>query len=438
KTNGVIGSDVVSYYSYLPAILIHKDPRLSFLDNPPADFNGVYWPGKAPNGNYVIKYSMGLAICYSPFFLLAHGAAHILGYDTQGFSAPYRFAVQISAVFYLILGLLLLRRLLSRHFAEKVVFFTLLCILFGTNLFYYSSIEAAMTHAYTFSFIAAFLCLLDSWLEQITLPKTLLIGFLLGLITLIRPSDCIIIVFFFLWKITSLNDLKARVLMFIRHYPFILLMACMALLVWLPQMLYWKYVTGQYLYYSYGTGERFFFNNPQIIRGLIGFRKGWFIYTPVMAFAFIGIPFLLWRYKRYFIAILVFTLLNIYIVLSWWCWWYGGSFGLRAFIDSYCILAFPLAAFFSWIFDRPKIIRGITYLAFSFLIVLNLFQTHQYYGGKRLHWDSMTWEAYRASFGRWEKPEGFDRLLAHPDYDKAGQGIQETISHEEYMKTNPY
>ncbi|MBU0765040.1 MAG: hypothetical protein KJ607_09420, partial [Bacteroidetes bacterium] len=49
KTDGVIGSDIVSYYSYLPAIFIYKDPGLSFLDNPPAE-RGIYWPGKAPNG----------------------------------------------------------------------------------------------------------------------------------------------------------------------------------------------------------------------------------------------------------------------------------------------------------------------------------------------------------------------------------------------------
>jgi hypothetical protein len=28
---------------------------------------------------------------------------------------------------------------------------------------------------------------------------------------------------------------------------------------------------------------------------------------------------------------------------SWWCWWLGGSFGFRGFIEYYALLALPLA-----------------------------------------------------------------------------------------------
>jgi hypothetical protein len=96
-------------------------------------------------------------------------------------------------------------------------------------------------------------------------------------------------------------------------------------------------------YYSYGD-EGFFFTNPQIINGLFSYRKGWLIYTPLMIFALLGILTLARRkFQQFFIPVLIFTVANIYVVYSWWCWWYGGSFGSRPMIDSYPLMAVALA-----------------------------------------------------------------------------------------------
>ena len=63
-------------------------------------------------------------------------------------------------------------------------------------------------------------------------------------------------------------------------------MALMVVLVWVPQMIYWNEMTGHWLYFSYGSDERFFFGDPAIIKGLFSYRKGLFIYTPLLLFAF--------------------------------------------------------------------------------------------------------------------------------------------------------
>ena len=63
----------------------------------------------------------------------------------------------------------------------------------------------------------------------------------------------------------------------------------MVVLVWVPQMIYWKEMTGRWLYFSYGSDERFFFGDPAIIKGLFSYRKGLFIYTPLLLFAFAGV-----------------------------------------------------------------------------------------------------------------------------------------------------
>ena len=64
--------DVVSYYAYLPATFIYKDLSLKFIDNYSGEHEFVFWPSTAPNGNYVIKTSMGLSYLYAPWFFIGH------------------------------------------------------------------------------------------------------------------------------------------------------------------------------------------------------------------------------------------------------------------------------------------------------------------------------------------------------------------------------
>ena len=47
-------------------------------------------------------------------------------------------------------------------------------------------------------------------------------------------------------------------------------------------MLYWKHIMGTFFFYSYDQ-EGFFFGNSHVLDGLLSYRKGWFIYTPIMA-----------------------------------------------------------------------------------------------------------------------------------------------------------
>jgi hypothetical protein len=105
--------------------------------------------------------------------------------------------------------------------------------------------------------------------------------------------------------------------------------------------MYWKYITGELFFNSY-VGEQFYFNNSHVLKGLFGFRKGWLIYTPIMLFSILGIYFLRNQLKHFFASISITLFIYIFVIFSWWCWWYGGSFGQRAMIDIYPLLAIPL------------------------------------------------------------------------------------------------
>ncbi len=202
----------------------------------------------------------------------------------------------------------------------------------------------------------------------------------------------------------------------------LLLMAVTAVIVWLPQMVYWKEMTGHWLWFSYGSDERFFFGDPAIVKGLFSWRKGLFIYTPLMIFSFAGIIALWIRRSPHALAITTFVPLNIYIIFSWWCWWYGGGFGQRAFIDSYALMAVAAAALLSQSFSAGRRFFSVAVMtAFLLFATLSIFNNIQYYHGA-IHWDSMTMEAWVDSFGRVRLSARFNDLLEAPDYEMAKKG----------------
>jgi len=418
--NRVITWDVTSYYSYLPATFIYKDIELKFINPDPLKYWDKFVPHKSPSGGNVIKMSMGLAIVYTPFFLTAHLLAKPLGYDADGFSEPYRLALILSSLLFNILGLIFLRKFLLIFFKKNVVFLTLIAVALGTNLLYYTAIRSAMSHSYNFALISLFLLLIYYWYRKQSLLITIFTGLLAGLIVLIRPTNIVIILAFIFWEINSNKCLRERLLLFLKKSHLLLILILMSFIVWLPQLLYWKMTTGSYLHFSY-QGESFFFNNPQIIKGFFSYRNGWLLYTPVMSFALIGFYFLYQNFKNLFFPVLLTFIAFVYLVLSWWCWWYVG-FGNRAFIDMYGLLALPMAAFFDWILNQKKILRYVSMTVFGFFVLLNVFQCWQYKMGF-IQFDSMSKKAYWSVFGSFNPHDRFWPYLKHPDYDQAIKGI---------------
>lgn len=426
KEANVIDWDITSYYGYLPALFIHNDITLDFTKGKEEEYANKhqYWPEKAPNGGKVIKMTMGMAMLYSPFFFIAHTVAKLKGYETDGFSEPYEKYIHLSCLFYLFIGLWFLRKTLLIYFNDLIVALVLLFVVLGTNLFYYSTTEAAMSHAYNFSLISLFVYLSIKWHNEQKIITSVIIGFIGGLIILIRPVNILVFIFPFLYQVKNIKDIKSKLLFFYSKKLYLVIIVSCAFVIVLPQLIYWKYVTGNYFFYSY-MDERFYFNNPHILEGLFSYRKGWLLYTPVMIFACVGLYVLYKNHRQVFLAISIFFLLNTYVVFSWWSWWYGGSFGLRAMIDCYPLLAIAMAAFFQHLFSRKKLVFGFFVLAGFALLSLNMFQTKQYRNGI-IHWEGMTKEAYWQSFGKLHVTDtNYWHLMQLPDCEAAMQGKDE-------------
>jgi len=228
--------------------------------------------------------------------------------------------------------------------------------------------------------------------------QCVLIALCLGLITLVRPVNILVGIIPLLWNGLRLPLHPGR------KVTSLLVAGCVFLLVLMPQLLYWHYITGSYVCYSYGD-EGFNFAAPHIADGLFGFRKGWFVYTPMAAVAIAGLFSFRKSRPHVLLPVAVFLGVMIYVVFSWREWWYGGSFGCRPMVEVLAVLALPLAALINSVFTRrSRVVRFFLSCILCLVISLNVFQTYQYSMGL-IHWDRMTGTYYRKVFGRVE----FDR-----------------------------
>ena len=425
KKNALINWDVTSYYSYLPAIFVHKDLKFEFLNNSEVNYaeKHQFWPETAPNGNKVIKTTMGMSVLYFPFFIISH--IYSLVNDkvvANGFSKPYEIGLTFSSIFYMMIGLFFLAKVLRSIYDEKKVSFLLFLVFLGTNLFYYATTEPCMSHVYTFSLASVFMYITMKIYEKNNWKFFIFLGLIYGLLFLVRPTNILFILAFLLYKIESFSSLNKRLYWLIQHYKKLTISIVISVLIGSVQFFYWKWATGNWFFNSY-VGEQFYFNQPRIIEFLFSYRKGWLVYTPIFVFSFLGLYKMYVRKNPWFFSILIMLPVLVYLFSSWWCWWFGGGFGMRPMIDYYPLLIIPLGEILSTKISYKKYILNFILAGF---VSLNLFQTLQ----RRnlvIHWDSMSKESYWAFFTtiKMKNAQDWERqkiLLNAPDYNKARNG----------------
>lgn len=412
----IIEWDICSYYSYVKGVLFEGDPHLRIWN---VDSNRMLL--YTYHSTQSEKMTGGLALLYLPGVFAAHLYVLISGnFSPDGLSLPYRIALQYNVIFYLWIGFFVLYkvvfRLVKNHLAT---FLSLLTVFFGSNLFYYAAVENAMTHAYTFTLFSLWLHLCIKWIEKPSIMLSTLMGLVAGLIIWIRPINFILLPaglgFLFL------VDNPKKFSLLVKKLPFlVLLVVLIVVIIQIPQMLYWYATEGKWFVYSYGD-EKFFFNDPRILDGLLSWRKGWLIYSPAM---FAVIPGFLWLWHRYMRTALVFTavvILFLYVTFSWWCWWYGGGYSQRSLIDILPLLTVSIAATWQLIFRFIKPVRVVLILVFLALISLNVFHVWQY-KNYLIHFDSNTKTSYRLNFLKTQHAPGWWDALEAPDYEAAKRG----------------
>jgi hypothetical protein len=379
-----ISSDGVGYYMYLPNIFINKSIANQKLDNRfilEHHHRGV-------NKCYV-----GTAIAMSPFFAAAYVRATSQSVVVNGYSAPFQKAISFAGLFYLLVGLFFLIAFLKLYQIRNWIIATVvLLIVFGTNLLTYAVIHPSMSHIYSFAFICAFLFYSKKTIVYLR-PKYLYVSILLlALVVLIRPlNGLVLLIVPFLSG--SLSQFKS-LWFFVVTLKRIAMCSAIFFAVLFIQSFMWYVQSGSFFVHSY-QDEGFYFLNPQIWNVLFSFRKGLFIYTPLLL---LSMPTLILIYKKNrfaFFSLLSFFVVLVYFISSWWIWYYGPSFGQRPFVEFYALPALLIAILLQSI--RSNMLKILILTVAALFVVLNLIQNYQYHTKILSAWD-MNFEKYKYVF----------------------------------------
>ena len=400
---GIIESDGKGYYAYLPAIFIYKDLNFGFFDEIEKEkyYNqNLYYDYRAQaNGVTINKYYCGTALAELPFFLLAHISSYVSGYVMDGYSKPYPILINVAALFYLLIGLVYLNSSLKTFkVTDRSRALTLFAAVFGTHLFYYAVVEPGMSHIYSFAFVSMFFYYSRIYFGSFQGRHMAILATLLGIITLIRPINGLII-FILPFAAGNFQLLKRGIGMIFRHKLWLLFSFCIFFSILSIQFIIYKISTGHFWIYSYQS-EGFNFLSPHFIEILFSYKKGLFLYTPLLFLSLLG-GYFLWKRSRYmFYSWFSFFFLITYVFSSWWMWYYGGSFSSRVYVEYIPLFMILLGISISSI--EVKRTRRLYVLMIALLIIICQIQTYQY-RYYYIHWSDMTKEKYWSEFLRIDK-----------------------------------
>ncbi len=389
---GVFASDKSIYYVYLPATFIYGWDVNKFPRHCDTIYKGFILDYKT--GKIVNKMTCGVALLWTPFFLVTHAIATVFNLHPDGFSDFYQEMALIPPVFFLVLGLFFTKRFLRYYFPPPVVYTCLLFLLAGTNLFYYGLVEGLMSHVHSFFLFALYLYLLKKFHGDPgrSLKLFAAISATVALAILVRPTNLVILAWFFLLDAANLQEIAKRIRIFFRT-EYLLTFALIVFLVFLPQLIYWKYVSGSFLHYSYGKEGFFYWKNPVILPLLFSPFNGLFLYNPMVLLFVAGASWMIFRRKANGLVLLFTFALVAWISGSWHMWFFGGSFGSRPFVEYDAILSLGFGFFLAEtarlknLFTRSLVL--LCMIIFSYYNLKLVYHNSWYTGSV---WD---WDAYK-------------------------------------------
>lgn len=369
----IIFADGVGYFSY-PFELYHSGDLL-YGDKNSSTIFGV----TRQNGVYVNKYPIGTGIFLVP--ALIFGEIFNNRPTHSVYDPSYQFFTGVFGIVILCLGLIILNRILLRFFDKNISTLTLLIITFGTNLIIYASTDASFSHIYSFFSINLFILYTIKWHGLPTKLNTILLATSFAMCILIRQSNIIILLIFLLYDIDANNlrsSLTDKLSFYKKNFSKLLLISGVILLLYVPQLIYWLTITGHLVYFAY-SNEHFDFLRPQIATVLFNESRGAILYHPIYIFILSGFYFIRKTIPKLFLGITIFSIINLYIISSWWYPDYGIGFGHRGFTDFLGIFAILLAsALYSIHTSKDRMLRRLFYLIIAIQCLANIFLSIRY------------------------------------------------------------
>ncbi|MDT7883606.1 MAG: hypothetical protein RQ891_01960 [Thermoflexus sp.] len=339
------GMDTVAYYAWLRAAVIRGSLDVS------EEFIRFGYGGErglSPTGYRINEWSVGPALLWSPFFLMAHGLVRLgnalgIPWEADGYSAPYQTLTALGSALYALIGLELLRRLALRIASPAAALWGVLTAWLASPLVFYMSAHPFMSHAVDFFVNAGFLLAWTCW-EKPTPWARLALGWIGGLAAAVRYPNATLL----LWP--ALEDLRQALRAPREGLLRLLSLGVGAWIGFLPQMIVWRVVFGAWIVgnpYGIAGAGTFDLRAPHLLEVLFSTNRGLFPWTPIAAFALAGLVGPLRRARPAWARLLLAqTGAQLYIVGSWSVWSGAAAFGPRLLTGLFAGFALGLAALY--------------------------------------------------------------------------------------------
>ena len=389
----IINGDAVQYYAYLRSLVFDRD--VNFINDYELLFESsqernVWLSARTTTGYAVNFMSIGPALLALPFFLITCGviacvrlAGGSVAFD--GISLPFQLSAGIAGVVYATLGIYLCHRICERLFPPRPALWGTLVAWLATPAIYYSLVSPAYSHATSLFAVSLFV---HYWVRTMgghRVERYVLLGALGGVAALVRWQNALIMMVPMAELVWQWRHEKASVRS---------LAICAgasgvtALVIFLPQLLAWKQIYGQWLLTPQGD-EFMRWSDPQIVAVLFSTNHGLFMWTPAVLLAVLGLGVCVTRHPLIGWSSLGVVLMTVYVNAVVVDWWAGEAFGARRFVGNTPFFAIGLSALGSmnlWTV-RARLCR----LAATVLIVYNLLFLVQYQLVMRGHRDLVTY-----------------------------------------------
>lgn len=197
----VYAVDEIQYFVYLPSVIhggdldFENEYRGLLADRQDElDWRALLEVARTPEG-YLPNYAgVGCALLWLPGYLVAEVAARLGPWPADGLSWPYQAAVSYSSALYAFLGLLLLFGVARRVVGDGPALAGVLLTWWATQLTFYMYVTPPMSHATSFFAVSAFVAAWASWRRQPTLGRSLLLGAIAGLMSVVREQNVLLLV----------------------------------------------------------------------------------------------------------------------------------------------------------------------------------------------------------------------------------------------------
>lgn len=325
------GNDDSYYYFWLRSAVVDGDLDFTneLLESPTLDAQlgaGLLAESLTPAGRPPNKYPIGWALATTPFFLIAHGLALLTNLPADGWQPVYFVFIWAGHLGLTVLGLWLAARVLRRFVGAESAWIGVLAGWLVSPLLYYQTARISMVHGLAFVLTVAVFELAFQLKENAgSRLRWGLFGGVAALLVLTRPTS-VVYLLFPAWVVIGLLHATPSRRQTLHGLGWAALPACALIGL---QSAAWHQVYGSWWPDTY-AGETFHFTSPQLLSVLFSPQHGLFYCHPLLLPA--GGAFFYATMRRVFplswlLSLLLITTLNA----SWWCWWFGSSFGNRAF-----------------------------------------------------------------------------------------------------------